>query len=226
MMLREVTEIAEMKWLKRSFITGLVLLIIATVFAVYSYHLVERTAAGKLYNNVDSIPARKVGLLLGTSKFVQDGKWLNTYYQYRIQAAAELLRSGKIKYLVISGDNSRKEYDEPSMMRGDLVAMGIDSSRIFLDYAGFRTFDSMVRLREIFSQHEVTVISQDWHNKRAIYIGEKEGIDVIGFNPVSGIVYGSKAPAYREYFARSKAVLDETFGQSPKFLGPKVSIPE
>jgi SanA protein len=110
-------------------------------------------------------------------------------------------------------------------MRQDLIATGIDSSIIYLDYAGFRTFDSMVRLKEIFSQTAVTVISQPFHNQRAIYIASKEGINAIGFNAkdLNGNL-GFKVQA-REKLARVKMFLDFWLGNKPKYLGKKIALP-
>src|SRR5579872_6241597 len=100
---------------------------------------VKDSAVGKLFTDTNAIPYNKVGLLLGTSKFLANGHD-NPYYDYRIKAAAQLLKSGKIKYIIVSGDNSRKDYNEPEEMRDDLMKEGIDSSAIYLDYAGFRTY--------------------------------------------------------------------------------------
>lgn len=128
-----------------------------------------------------SIPFNRVGLLLGTSKSGRSGH-NNPYYDYRIQAAVRLIKDQKIKYLIISGDNGRKDYNEPELMRSDLISAGIDSSIIYLDYAGFRTFDSIIRLKEIFGQDSVTFITQQFHNERAIYVASNEGISAIGYN--------------------------------------------
>ncbi|OIR05352.1 vancomycin high temperature exclusion protein [mine drainage metagenome] len=186
---------------------------------------IESAAKGKLYNSVDSISFNKVGLLLGTSKFMTGGG-VNPYYSYRIEAATELFRAKKIKYLIISGDNSTKFYDEPTQMKKDLIAEGIDSSRLFLDYAGFRTFDSMIRLKEIFGQDSVTIISQKFHNERALFIAEKENIVAVGFNAKDvNQTMGVKVQA-REKLARVKVFVDYLVGKKPHFLGNKISIPE
>ena len=105
------------------------------------------------------------------------------------------------------------------------MAAGIDSTVIYLDYAGFRTFDSIVRLKKIFGQQRVTIISQLFHNQRAIYIAQKEGIEAIGFNAkdVSGDA-GLKVQL-REKLARVKVFVDMITGKKPKFLGEKISIP-
>ncbi len=165
-----------------------------------------------------------MGLLLGTAKLLANAK-PNPYYNYRIEATVQLIRGSKIKYLIISGDNGRKEYNEPEAMRQDLINAGIDSSMIYLDYAGFRTFDSIKRLKEIFGQDAVTIISQKFHNERAIYIAAKEGISAIGFNAADvGLQQGLRV-SIREKLARVKVFIDFWFGTKPKYLGNKIIIP-
>jgi SanA protein len=212
--------------LKRILRICLLLLILALASIYISDRIIAKSADGKLYANVDKIPYNRVGLLLGTSKFIGTGKRENPFYNFRIAAAVQLIRAGKIKYLVISGDNSKTDYNEPGSMRMDLINAGIDSSIIYLDYAGFRTFDSIKRLKEIFSQDAVTIISQQFHNERAIYLSSRMGIAAIGFNAkdVSSSI-GFKTNI-REKFARVKVFLDFWFGTKPKYLGEKVNIPQ
>ena len=202
----------------------LVVIPVCSIAIFWCNSIITNTAKGKLFTDVATIPFNKVGLLLGTSKHLGNGA-ANPYFTYRIQAAASLLKAGKIKYLVISGDNSHKEYNEPEDMRADLMAAGIDSSLIFLDYAGFRTFDSIVRLKKIFSQDSVTIISQQFHNERALFMANKEGITAVAFNAagVSGAM--SLRVQLREKLARVKVFVDYWFGKKPHFLGEKVIIP-
>ena len=187
--------------------------------------LIERGARGKLYWDTKEVPYHKAGLLLGTGKYLSNGKE-NPYYTYRIEAAVQLLKANRIRYVVISGDNSRKDYNEPELMRDDLLRAGIEPGRIFLDYAGFRTFDSIVRLKEIFGQQSVTLISQPFHNERALYIAAREGISAVGFNArdVPGKA-GLKVQA-REGLARVKVFLDFLTGIEPKFGGPRIHLPD
>jgi SanA protein len=208
----------------------LVLYILLTISALAAFFVyfcnksIRKAAEGKMYADVDAIPFNKVGLLLGTSKYLPNGR-TNLFYLFRIEATVKLYRQGKIRYIIVSGDNGREDYNEPEQMRQDLVASGVDSSRIYLDYAGFRTFDSMVRLKKIFGQDSVTVISQPFHNERAIYIASKEGIAAIGFNAKDVNAEAGLKVQVREKFARVKVFLDYLFGKKPKFLGEKVLIP-
>ena len=205
----------------------LYILLVVIAGAALTMYICNKTIAAaaenKLYSDTRSIPFNRVGLLLGTSKFVNGRN--NPFYDYRIRAAADLLKANKIKYIIVSGDNSRKEYDEPTSMRTDLIKAGIDSSIIYLDYAGFRTFDSVVRLRDIFGQDSVTIISQPFHNERAIYLAGKEGITAIGFNAADVSARQGFRTQLREKFARVKVFLDVWFGKKPKFLGSKIEIP-
>jgi SanA protein len=211
--------------MRKTFIRLTLLLLISACAAILICNdIIERTAKGRLYSDVQNIPYNNVGLLLGTSKYLAHGT-VNLYYQYRINAALQLLKSNKIKYIVISGDNRRAEYNEPQMMRADLIRAGVDSSRIYLDYAGFRTFDSMIRLREIFGQSHVTVISQQFHNERALYIASKENIDAIGFNATDINKKAGIKVQIREKLARVKVFVDYLFHKKPRFLGEKIAIP-
>lgn len=188
-----------------------------------SNFLIKKNAVTKTFTSSTLIKKNKVGLVLGTSKFVRGGG-VNLYFQYRINATVELYKKGKIDFILVSGDNGTKYYDEPTAFKKELIKNGIPKNRIFLDYAGFRTLDSVVRAKEVFGQFSLTIISQKFHNERAIYIAEKHGISAIGFNAkdVTG-KYGLKT-RIREYFAKTKAFLDIIFGKKPKFLGSKIKI--
>jgi SanA protein len=209
---------------KKILIFCLLLLILLFFIVVYCNQTIEAASHGKLFNNVNDIPFNKTGLLLGTGKYLTN-KRINPYYYNRIVAATELYKAGKIKYIIISGDNSRKEYNEPEDMRGDLLKEGVDSTHIYLDYAGFRTFDSVVRLKEIFGQDSVTIISQPFHNERAIYLAGKENISAIGFNAKDVSKEAGIWVQLREKLARVKVFVDGITGKQPKFLGEKIIIP-
>lgn len=202
---------------------GLLIGIFSLIGLFGADRLVEKTASDKVFNSTEEIPYNKVGLFLGTGKILSNGR-INLYYKYRIDAAGELFKAGKIDYILVSGDNSTKDYDEPSTIKEDLIKNGIPANRIFLDYAGFRTLDSVVRCKEIFGQSSITIISQQFHNERAIYIAKRKDIDAVGFNAQDvNVNYGFKTQI-REKFARVKMVLDLIFGKKPKFLGEKIKI--
>jgi len=185
--------------------------------------IVGSSTKGKIYNHIEKIPYNRVGLLLGTSKFLTNGQ-PNLYYKYRIDASEKLFKAGKIDFILISGDNSTKDYNEPTTMKEDLVALGIPPNRIYLDYAGFRTLDSIVRSKEIFGQAHLTIISQQFHVERALFIAKWKGVQAIGYNAKDvNVKYGFKTQL-RERFARVKMLLDLVFDIKPKFLGKKIEI--
>ena len=179
---------------------------------------VEDRAAGRVFRDVESVPAREYGLLPGTSRLVH-GKYLNTYFYNRIHAAAALYRAGKIHKIIVSGDNGRTDYNETGDMKRELVAEGVAPEDVLSDYAGFRTLDSVVRARNLFGASEITVISQRFHCERAIYLASEHGIDAIGFEA------DEVAPRWirvkltmREAFARVLAVVDaEILKTKPHF---------
>ncbi|MFT6383648.1 MAG: SanA protein [Bacteroidia bacterium] len=207
------------KWLKRIFYSGVALLLLVLLLNYKVKHDVKES----MYDNITETPSKKVGLLLGTAKYVKGG-WINLYYTHRITAAVELYKAGKIEYILISGDNGRESYDEPTLMREDLMAAGIPESAIYLDYAGFRTLDSVVRCKRIFGELDILVISQQFHNERAVYIARAKGMQAIGYNAQDvNAKYGFKT-RIREYLARTKMFLDLWFGKEPKFLGEEIQI--
>jgi len=210
-----------LKW--RFLKIGALLLLLVLGLILFANFSIHKNAENKTFSNIDQLNNNRVGLVLGTSKRLRDGR-INLYFKYRIDAAAKLFMNGKIDFILISGDNGSKYYNEPTDFKNALVKLGIPEHKIFLDYAGFRTLDSVVRAKEIFGQTELTIISQKFHNERAIYLAEKHGINAIGFNAndVSGS-YGLKVKL-REYLARTKVFIDILFNVKPKFLGEKIRI--
>lgn len=163
----------------------------------------------KASDTPDKVLPREYALLLGTSKFTYSGM-VNPYYRYRIVAAAELYKAGKVKKIIASGDNSTKYYNEPATMRADLVASGIPERDIIMDFAGLRTLDSVVRCRDKFGVSAPVIITQEYHAHRALFLAKKFGLE-------GAVAYAAKSPdtltyrlrnELRESLARAKAVLD------------------
>ena len=142
---------------------------------------IEQQATHWLYDRVEDLPEADVALVLGCAKTLSNGR-SNLYFQYRIDAAAEAFTKGKCRYLIVSGDNSIQSYNEPDLMKEALILRGVPEDRIVCDYAGLRTLDSVVRANKIFGQRALLVISQQFHNERAIYIARQSGIEMIGLN--------------------------------------------
>lgn len=201
----------------------LTIILLVFIYTLGINYWITNKARNYIYNNINKISENKVGLVLGTSKFTSYGN-INLYYKYRLEAAYNLYKSGKIEFILISGDNSRKDYDEPTDFKNDLIKKGVPENKIFLDYAGFRTLDSVIRAKEIFGLTEVTIISQKFHNERALFLAKHYNINAIAFNAkdVSG-QYSIKT-TLREYLARTKASIDLIFNVKPKFLVNKIEI--
>lgn len=204
---------------------GLICVFVGLVVVGVCNAIVIQSAKSRTYDDVKKTPYNKVGLVLGTIPKLNNGND-NYYYKCRMQATADLYFAGKISYIIASGDNHIKEYNEPECMLNSLVALGVPDTVIYLDYAGFRTFDSMVRAKKVFGQDSITVISQHWHNQRAIYVARKQGIDIVGFDAKDAIVRKAYIKNHiREMLAKVKAVIDVCFGKQPHFLGEPVIIP-
>lgn len=209
---------------KKSLRLSLILLaVFFCIIFVCNYWIISSTKS-QLYSDLEKLPQRKVALVLGASKLSKRGT-ANMYFTYRILAAYELYKTHKVQYLLLSGDNHIEGYDEPSDMKEALIKMGVPDSCIVLDYAGFRTLDSVVRCKEVFGEDSVIIVSQEFHNQRALFIANKTNIQAIAYNAKEvNKNYSFKTKA-REYFARVKCVLDiYLLSTSPKFLGEKIRI--
>lgn len=207
------------KWLLLSTIGFMLLLFFIWICNFW----VEQSTSKQVFDSIQEVPINQVGLVLGTSKHLKGG-YQNPYFYYRIAAAAELYHAGKVKHLLVSGDNSLKSYNEPKEMQAALMEKGVPETAITLDYAGFRTLDSVVRSKAIFGQQSITVISQKFHNQRALFIANRRGITAVGFNAKNISFRLGIKTMIREYLARCKAVLDIILNKQPKFLGEKVTI--
>ena len=190
----------------------------------WANHTIEYATEDYVTSSINKLPKEKVGLVLGTSKSLKNGN-KNPYFFYRIEAAEELFKSGKIEYIIVSGDNSSQYYNEPEDMQTELIARGIPKTKIFLDFAGLRTLDSVVRAKEIFGQTSYLIISQRFHNERAVFLAQKKGIEAYGYNAKDVNKKAGFKTNLREYFARVKVFWDLFFGVDPKFSGSKVVIP-
>ncbi len=201
----------------------LIILSVPLLLLLVCNYTINKAAEGKTFTTSEAIPKNRVGLVLGTSKKLVNGR-PNLYYSYRIDATIALFKAGKIDFVLVSGDNGTVYYNEPTTMQKDLIKGGIPTEKIFLDYAGFRTLDSMVRAKAVFGLDTITVISQKFHNERAIYIAEKKGLKAIGFNARDISTQQGLKVQLREYFARVKVFIDLMFNTQPKFFGDTIEI--
>ncbi len=178
----------------------------------------------EVYDQVEDVPARDVGLVLGTSRFIAPDT-PNLHFINRVEAAARLLESGNVKHLLVSGDNRTNYYNEPRDLRESLIARGVPRERITCDFAGLRTLDSVIRAREVFGQEALVIISDDFHVPRAVFIAKAKGIDAIGLKCARVPRIRSQRSRVREWFARVKAILDlYLFEAEPRHVGDPVAI--
>jgi len=185
---------------------------------------INQAAAGRLYADVAGAPVREVGLVLGNSRVLPNGE-PNLFFAYRMDAAAALYHAGKLRYLLVSGTTG-PHYDEPALMRSDLLQRGVPATAIYCDYAGFTTLDSVLRAQAVFGlSGKLTIVSQGFHNQRALYLASRHGIDAIAVNARDVNNRHATAALVRERLARLRAWWDVHVSErQPNEPGTPVSI--
>lgn len=197
--------------------------------SVFVYLYISDYSKDYLYSNIKNIPVNRAGLLLGTSPAAKSGG-TNIFFVSRMKAAKQLIDNKKIDYIIASGDNRTVAYNEPKYMKSYLLKIGVSEDAIVSDYGGRRTLDSVLRSSEIFDQNKITIISQKFHNERAIFIARKSGIDAIAYNAkypfqkYTDNIWVNTKLFLRELFARDMAVLDILFDRQPAILGNSIDI--
>jgi SanA protein len=202
----------------------ILLTILSVALIVVSNYEVEKSTTKFIYNDLTKIPANQVGMLLGTSRHLNNGQ-NNPFFYNRIKAASALYFSGKIRYILVSGDNRFFSYNEPREMRRELMRAGIPDTCIIMDFAGFRTLDSVVRAKKVFGLNKLTIISQEFHNERAIYIAHFYKMDAVAYNAIDPPGNFGLQVQVREYLARAKMIIDlHVLHLGPYFLGTPIKI--
>lgn len=186
------------------------------VFIFYSNSQIEQVSKEHIFDQPESVPKTQVAVLLGIKK--------NVYYKASINAAAKLFVDDKVKAIIVSGDFSRKSYDEPNSMKSDLVALGIPEKFIVCDYVGFRTLDSIIHTDKIYGQSRFVLLSTQSQIERAVYIARKLGYTAFGLVTSQDNASLSIKDKVRELLARCKAVLDIWLKTQPKYLGNPVTL--
>lgn len=198
-------------------------LLLMVLIAATNLWIVRSTSA-EILSDYNQIPSNPVGLVLGTSSRRADGS-PNPFFHNRMEAAARLYALGKIGHIIVSGDNRTRYYNEPLEMKRALVKLGVPDAAITLDYAGLRTLDSVVRSKEVFGQEHITIITQPFHSYRALFISRYYHIEAVALVASEPADEPAVAVYVREYFARTKAILDlYVFKTSPRHLGDKETI--
>jgi SanA protein len=205
------------KWMMYLALTAILVVVVANIWVVTS-------TSSKVFLDSQELPdsdSDKVALVLGTSQKLVNGS-PNPFFENRIRAAAMLYKEGKVDHFILSGDNRTKYYNEPASMKKALMNYGVPDSVITLDYAGLRTLDSVVRSKEIFGQEKLIIITQSFHSYRALFISRYYDIDAVVLVAQEPPQETALKVYFREYFARTKAVLDlYILKTAPRHLGEK-----
>ena len=195
------------KTLKRSLWVIMAIMVAGLAVVAGCELAVYSASKGRVYSDVEEIPHREVGLLLGTNPKGRRGG-ANMFYNYRIDAAVELYEAGKVDRILISGAKKGAGYDEPQAMREALVVRGVPDSILVLDGQGFHTIESIVRAKEVYVVDSVTVISQEFHNRRSLFVAKHNGLDAIAYNAANTTILRWRVIMFlRERASRVKAVL-------------------
>ena len=199
------------------------ILVLLLVFLAHS--LVLGSSSDRVFARAEELPPGiSTAVVLGTSPYTRGGR-PNRFFSARIDAAARLVRSGTVAVVVVSGDNAHHSYNEPAAMTAALEDRGLEAHQIVQDYAGFRTLDSMVRMREVFGQQRFVVVSQRFHVERAVFVARARGIDAYGYVAADAGGLAQLSVRLREYAARVRAILDVyIFHTAPRFLGDPIPI--
>ncbi len=205
------------------FIPEIVIISLVSIIIIYSS--VSLYSKKYIYSSIEKIPYNDVALVLGTSKYLYNGQ-INMYFKFRMDAAYELYKSGKVKYILVSGDNRYKSYNEPRQMRLDLIRLGVNKKHIFLDFAGFRTRDSIIRANKVFELSNFTIVSQPFHNERAVLIARQKNINAIAYNASNVRKLYRLRQFPREFGARVLMYIDIIMNKPPKFYGDIIKIEE
>lgn len=203
----------------------LIFLIISTII----YFYISNFSKNYIYSELENLPQNRTGLVLGTSPVTSSGT-TSLFFVTRMQAVKDLLDNNKITYIIVSGDNETIHYNEPKYMRNYLLKLGVKDEAIVSDYGGRRTLDSILRSNQVFNQTQITIVSQKFHNERAIFIARKNGIEAIAYNAEYPYTNSSRniwiniRSFIRELLARDLAIYDYLIQKNPAILGKSIHI--
>ncbi|URM37426.1 SanA/YdcF family protein [Flavobacterium anhuiense] len=207
--------------MKKYFKIALYLAIIGLIAVVSVNYYVKSSTKTKIYYSAKKFPKNDVGIIFGAGI---NGNQPSKYLKDRLDAGIMLWKAKRINKILLSGDNGRDEYDELTVMKNYCYNHGVDTTKIFIDYAGFDTYSTMYRAKHIFKIKRATLISQKYHLNRAIYIGQKLGIKCVGYSANKGEYLGYKYVCFREYGSIFKSFFDVLRNREPRFLGSEIDI--
>ena len=213
------------KIVRRILILGLVAFVAAFIFTWVSNVVIIDDSEEFIYqgeNRFNEVPEAQAALVLGARVWPSGN--MSSIFMDRANVAWQLYTEGKVQKILISGDHGRQGYDEVNTAKDFLLNKGIPKEDIFLDHAGFDTYDSLYRARDIFEAESLIICTQEFHLPRAVYIGKALGLNVYGVSTDLQLYVGETRRNIREMLARGKAMADILFDSKPKFLGPAIPL--
>ena len=196
--------------------------VFSTLFLIGINIYINNYSEKYIHQNLKDVPSSKVVLVLGASVY-SDGQ-LSNILEDRVLAALELYVQGKVDKFILSGDHGTEYYDEVTNMKNYLVKKNVDSADLFLDHAGFNTYDSLYRAVSIFGADEMLIVTQEYHLPRAVYIARSLGINAFGYVADKREYLQMTKYKSREVLANVKAFLSVLFNSKPRYLGPRISL--
>lgn len=210
-----------MRFFKKIFFIGAVGIIALMIILLVNFHI-DSKSGPYIFSDINSMPSVQAALVLG-AKVYQNGT-LSGMLEDRAAAAVDLYESGKAEKILVSGDHGGKNYDEVNAVKDYLMERGVSEEDIFLDHAGFDTYDSLYRAKEVFKARSVIAVTQNFHLPRAVYIGNSLGIETYGLSADRHLYANIGYNKLREILSKAKAFLDVNFHSKPKFLGDPILV--
>ena len=215
------SKIKLMKIIKKFVLPVIILCVIALVIVMVTNRNITANTESSIFSETKDVPNAKVAIIFGAGI---NGDQPSRYLKDRLDAGISLYKNHKVDKILLSGDNGRDEYDELTVMKIYCQKNGIDTTKIYIDYAGFDSYSTMYRAKYIFNVDTAILVSQKYHLNRCIYLGDKLGVKSFGYSADRGVYPGYKYYAFREKLSVTKAVLDVIRNRKPKYLGKEVDI--
>jgi len=190
--------------------------------AVWAINInVKSKTENVIYTNLTDVPKTKIAIIFGAGI---NGDKPSRYLKDRLDAGISLYKNHKVDKILLSGDNGRDEHDELTVMKLYCYENGVDTNKIYIDYAGFDSYSTMYRAKHIFKVDTAILVSQKYHLNRCVYLGDKLGVKSYGYSADQGVYPGYKYYSFREKLSITKSVFDVMRGRKPKYLGEPVNI--
>lgn len=210
------------KKLKNLSLVALVLLLLGVLSIFLLNNKIKSATQPAIYHSLEKVPNKHTVIVLGAS--VKSNGNLSVMLRDRVESALLLYNKGKVKRFLLSGDNGEANYNEPRAMKKYLIERGVAENHIYLDYAGFDTYDSMYRAKAIFEVDEAIIVTQGFHLPRAVFLSQEMGLNYIGYRGDKRVYQHEDYNIKRELLANVKAYLELAFRKEPTYLGAKIPI--